>query len=164
MSKLFISCIFFGGILIANCKSNQPGYAASSTLAKTGDINSRIELYADTGLQETYWRLTEIMGKSISPPPADKREIHIRLLKDGNQLQGFAGCNTIGGTYELKDGNQIFFTNVLGTLMACPDIETENALLEVLKATNSYKLNGNQLALTDGKTETLARFEAKTIK
>jgi len=115
---------------------------------------------ANTSLQDTYWRLTELMGKPIETAPKGKREVHIRLITEGKKLEAFAGCNNVGGGYQIHTGNKIHFSNLIGTMMACDDLATESTLLEVLKTTDRYELNNNELVLNKGKMVPLARFEA----
>jgi heat shock protein HslJ len=114
----------------------------------------------DATLEETYWKLTELMGKPIGPTPADKKEVHIKLTKEGNKLEGFGGCNGFGGVYELKEGDRIKFSNIIGTMIACDVLETENQLLEILRTADNYNLKGKQLVLNKARMAPLARFEA----
>ncbi len=123
---------------------------------------------ADTGLVEitnTYWKLTELRGKPVKPPTSpDKKVIYIKLTKEGNRLEGFAGCNGFGGKFELQDSSRIAFSNIMGTMMACSDLETENKLLEVLRETDNYIHNGRRLMLNKGNKYPMARFEADYAK
>jgi heat shock protein HslJ len=114
-------------------------------------------------ITETYWRLTELNGKPVGPTPANKKEVHIKLRKNGN-LEAFAGCNGIGGHFELKEGGQISFSNIMGTMMACNELEAENKLLEALRITDNYIHHGKNLMLNKGKKAPLARFEADYSK
>jgi heat shock protein HslJ len=114
-------------------------------------------------ITETYWRLTELNGKPVGPTPADKKEVHIKLRKNGN-LEAFGGCNGIGGRFELKEGGQISFSNMMGTMIACNELETENKLLEALRVTDNYIHHGKNLMLNKGKKAPLARFEADYSK
>jgi len=114
-------------------------------------------------ITETYWRLTELMGKPVGATPAGKKEVYIKLRKNGN-LEGFAGCNGFGGHFELKEGAQITFSNIMGTMMACDDLNNENKLLEALRVTDNYIHHGKVLLLNKGKKAPLARFEADYSK
>jgi len=111
-------------------------------------------------LQETYWKLTELMGKSIGPTPADKKEMNIVFSKDGNKVTGFAGCNGFMGTYELKGPGQIKFNGIASTKMSCPDIDTEMSFLEALGTADNFTINGTQLSLNRARMAPLARFQA----
>lgn len=123
---------------------------------------------ADNGgnaeITDTYWRLTELRGKPVAPTPADKKEVYIRLKKEGSQLQGFAGCNGFGGHFELKEGGRIVFSNMMGTMMACDDLANENKLFEALREADNYIHLGKKLILNKAKMAPLARFEADYSK
>lgn len=121
---------------------------------------------ADPGnaeITETYWRLTELMGKPVPPTAANKKEVHLRLRKNGN-LEAFAGCNGVGGHFEIKPGAHITFSNMMGTMIACDDLESENKLLEALRQTDNFIHHGKVLLLNKGKKAPLARFEADYSK
>ena len=117
----------------------------------------------DTGftqLFDTYWRLVELNGKEVKPSANEKEEIHIILKKEGNMLEGFAGCNSIGGSYEVKD-NHLTFANVIGTMVSCPETEIENLFLEILKSTETYSVSGNMLTLGNKEISASAKFMKK---
>lgn len=145
MKNLLFSIFILGSMIFGSCKSHKP-------VAGTDP--------GDAALEETYWKLTELMGKPVGPTPADKREVHIKLIKEGNKLEGFGGCNGFGGVYELKEGGRITFSNIIGTMIACDVLETENQLLEVLRTADNYNLTGKQLVLNKARMAPLARFEA----
>lgn len=114
-------------------------------------------------LVETYWKLTELMGQPVAKTPQDKKETHIILKKQDNRVQGFAGCNSLSGIYELK-GTSLRFREITTTLMACADMETEMKLKEVLERVDNYSIRQNNLSLNKAKMAPLARFEAVYLK
>ncbi|MFT3933668.1 MAG: META domain-containing protein [Chitinophagaceae bacterium] len=121
---------------------------------------------ADTGLleiTETYWRLTELKGKPVKPATPDKKDIYFKLKKNGS-IEGFAGCNGFGGHFELADSSRITFSNIMGTMMACGELQTENKLFDVLRETETYIHNGRHLMLIKGNKSPMARFEADYAK
>ena len=117
------------------------------------------EKKSNATLAETYWKLTELMGKPVTTP-AGEREIHIILKIQDNRIQGFAGCNSIMGSYELKDGNFIRFRDVASTKMACDDMTIENQFKEILERADNYSILGDNLSLNKARMAPLARFEA----
>jgi len=118
---------------------------------------------AEAPITDTYWRLTELMGKPVPVATGGKKEVFIRLRNNGN-LEAFAGCNGVGGKFELKPGLAITFSNMMGTMMACDDLPSENKLLEALRQTDNYIHHGKLLLLNKGKKAPLARFEADYSK
>jgi len=116
-------------------------------------------------LEETYWKLVELNGQAVTAKPATGKDIYFILRKDGNKVQGFAGCNGFGGTYELKEGDRIRFSQMISTMMACDVLETENKLMKVFEMADNYNLVDNRLMLNKARMAPLARFEAvKSVK
>lgn len=115
-------------------------------------------------LTETYWKLTELMGKPVAMTPADKREMHMILKNENSRIQGHAGCNSFTGSYELKEGNRIVFSKMAVTQMACIDMETEDQFLKVLETADNYNINGNILQLNRARMAPLAKFEAVWLR
>jgi copper homeostasis protein (lipoprotein) len=50
-------------------------------------------------LQNTYWKLTELYGKTIQFAAAGQGEPHLMLRPSEDQLSGFSGCNGFFGSY-----------------------------------------------------------------
>lgn len=108
-------------------------------------------------LENTYWSLYEMDGKMVETP-ATEREVYIKLLDKKSQLEGYAGCNIITGSYELTKESLEF--EATATLRACDDMTKENYVFNALNNTNRYELNGEHLLLYNG-TYLLAIFQAK---
>jgi heat shock protein HslJ/uncharacterized lipoprotein NlpE involved in copper resistance len=132
-------------------------------LIKTIDKPIKQDSVPDAELVETYWKLTELMGKPVAKTPQDQKEPHIILKRQDNRVQGFAGCNSLGGFYELK-GNSLKFREITTTLMACADMEVETKFKEVLEIVDNYSIRQNSLSLNKAKMAPLARFEAVYLK
>jgi putative lipoprotein len=115
----------------------------------------------DTGpkLHGTYWRLVELNGEP-AVPGMGRTQPYIRLHREQSRFEGSSGCNGVVGTY-LVEQNALQFAPSANTLMMCPQalMEQEQGLIAVLKATSSYKIDGDILELIDGKT-VVARFQA----
>lgn len=153
--KKLVSAILLLTIIISGCKSPQKSVITQSQPQIT---TTKMEI------QETYWKLTELMGKPIVMSENMKKEIHIILIKEGNRVQGFAGCNTIMGQYELKEGNRITFSGMASTMMACPDLPTESEFNKMLGTVDNYSINGNSMTLNKARMAPMARFEAVVMK
>ncbi len=80
-------------------------------------------------------------------------DTRIRLNFDGTNLGASAGCNQIGGTYEL-DGDRIVYTGGAMTEMGCdpPRHAQDDWLVAFLGSGPTYALNGHDLVLTSGTT------------
>lgn len=141
--------LIIGLILIsfASCKT-QKKLTNSSYMEKNEIINK-------------YWKLKKLEGKEIKMTNNQEQEQYF-IIRDNGTIAGFSGCNNFSGNYKLdKNKLSIKFENVLTTLIACPDAETnESAFLKVFELTNNYTVNGDNLMLNVGRRAPLAEFEA----
>ena len=135
-------------LIIAGCNPSKKLQAATSNATLT----------------ETYWKLTELLGKAIKTTADNVREAHIILQQKNNMVKGHGGCNSFGGTFELKEGNRINFSKLISTEMICPDMENETVFFKMLGAVDNYTINGNTLQLYKAKMVTAAKFEAVYFK
>ena len=111
-------------------------------------------------LENTYWKLTELNGLAIADAEDGKKEIYITLKSQDSTLVAFAGCNGVGGNYELTTGNRVRFSNMISTMLACPELDTENAFKKVLETVDNYTISGGMLSLNKARMAPLARFKA----
>lgn len=139
----------------------------------TGNLASKYELAKLSGpvskvpdalLIETYWKLTEIMGKPVSGPADGKREAHVILKKEKNRVQGHGGCNAFSGTYELKELGRISFSPMASTKMACPNLDQESAFMSVFQKADGYIIKGDTLQLIKARMAPLAKFQAVYLR
>lgn len=69
------------------------------------------------------------------------------------RFSGHAGCNQINGGITVI-GNKINFGNLVGTLMACPNMKVERAVIEALnQKTVTYSIDKMKLTIISGKTK-----------
>ena len=112
-------------------------------------------------ISEKYWKLKTLDGKTISMVKNQEKEIYFRLKSDDKSIVGFAGCNTLGGSYNLEQGNRIHFSNMLTTMKACPDVSVEeSAFLKIFEVVDHYTISGDVLTLKDVRAKIVAVFEA----
>lgn len=131
-----------------NSNTNATGDSAVVTApATSGDI---------TGIQ---WNLIEITGNTVSGYAAQNKQPYLKL-SDGNRVEGTGGCNGMGGTYTLADGNKISFSDMVSTKMACPDMTLENDFQTTLQQVTGYAIDGTVLSLMNAVGTTIAKFEA----
>jgi len=153
MRSLILAFVFLT-IVLSGCKSSQ----------KIPVVPSQPTPSPTTQIQETTWKLIELMGKPVVLSENNKKGIYIILKKEENGVQGFSGCNTIMGKYELREGNRITFSAMASTMMACPDLAIETEFNKMLGTVDNYSLNGNTMTLNKAKMAPMARFEAVEIK
>jgi uncharacterized lipoprotein YbaY/heat shock protein HslJ len=118
----------------------------------------------NASLINTYWKLVEVNGRAVTTPQ-DQHEAHMVLATgdEAPRVHGHAGCNRFFGGFEAS-GNSITFGRMGATMMACPDgMETEQAFLAALEATDRFAITGQTLALYSGETRA-AYFEAVYLR
>ncbi len=149
--KMLTFFSLIGLIALASCNTPSKG-AGDAKNPKTGMA---------TELLGTYWKVVEINGQAVTNPPSNQKEAYIILNKEGNNLQGSGGCNSLMGSFEVMDGNRIKFSGVASTMMACPDMAIESALGKAIEMADNYAINGKYLMLHKAKMAPLVKFEAK---
>ncbi len=95
------------------------------------------------------WKLTAY-GPKETPTPAVTGAEATLTFDDKGSVTGNGGCNSLGGTYKL-DGDQITFSEVVSTLMACDDarMAQESIVTQVLSGSAKYEIKDNTLTLTN---------------
>lgn len=115
---------------------------------------------AVTSILNTKWKLVELNGKPIGKIFDSEKEMFLQFHED-NRYSAFAGCNNLMGGFELKENQlKIKFTKGISTLMACPDMETEQEFGLMLETVDNFSLKGNQMTLNKARMAPLAIFEA----
>jgi heat shock protein HslJ/uncharacterized lipoprotein NlpE involved in copper resistance len=124
------------------------------------DVSYHPKSLENTSLIKNKWRLVELNGKPVVNNNDHKKEMFIRMNNEG-RYSAFAGCNNMMGGFELKDEKSLIkFTKGASTMMACPDMTTEQEFAEMLEKVDNYSINGNSLSFNRARMAPLARFEA----
>ncbi len=112
----------------------------------------------------TNWLLTELGGRSLTKTPTG-REPHLVLLDEEQRAVATGGCNQMTGNYQVGDGDALTFSQLVATEKACPDgMDRDAALAEALKATASYRIEGDRMLLSDAAGTVRAKFTAAAIE
>lgn len=120
----------------------------------TDSVVSVVESYdKEMKLEGTKWELVQLNGKTIQSSP--EKELVIEFQTDG-RFSAFMGCNGLGGSYEVKEGNRINFSKVISTMMACPNMETENEFKQLVESIDNYTIFKNKLSLNKAKMVPIA--------
>lgn len=98
------------------------------------------------------WELTNLGQKETS----SNRPIYLDLSENG-KVSGFIGCNRLTGTYIIKNDDQIEFSQLGTTRMACgiEEMELESQLLEQLSVTNNFIIENGTLQLGNGRSSAI---------
>ena len=107
------------------------------------------------------WGLSALPGERTPIEPL-KQPPTLAIDGPGRKISGSTGCNRFFGTLTIGSANALTLDPSGMTRMACPDAVTalENAFLQALRATGSYRIRGATLELLAG-DRVLARFERR---
>ncbi len=110
-------------------------------------------------IQNGEWALDTLQGK---PVLFQDKEITISF-GENNLLSGFAGCNHLSGTYQLKPNGQLDLSKVGVTRKLCPEPEMkqEDEFLSMLSAVKYAAIQNQELMLKDEKEHILSTFKKK---
>ncbi len=89
------------------------------------------------------WIVCEAGGEAV---PGDvKKKPFLEFDFGEKRMNGNAGCNVINGNIRTEEGNPaaLSFTDVLCTMMMCPDMEVERRVLKALDAVRSFGRTDN---------------------
>jgi putative lipoprotein len=95
------------------------------------------------------WKLTSYSHADVLTPAVSGAEAGLTFNHDGT-ISGNSGCNGFGGSYKVE-GDQVSFSEVVSTLMACdePRMAQEGAFHQVLTETATFNIEGNTLTITN---------------
>lgn len=145
VSSLLLTAVFF----MSSCHNTKP--AAIAFVAEAGGSEM---------LYQSEWKLTEVEGKTVGS--ASKASI---ALTPGqvNKVSGNSGCNRMTGSFELTGTNNIKFSPLATTRMACMDDianDTEKKFLDALSQATNWSIKNNQLLLKNGEI-VVAKLQAQ---
>lgn len=117
----------------------------------------------DLPLTGTRWRLTWYNnGKQAIASVIKDTEVMLQLRDDG-QLAGKA-CNSYRGGFEQEGDSWRVVGPIAATRMACPEPagadEQESVYFAALERVARFRINGDELTLTDADGTTQAKFKA----
>ncbi len=141
-----------GNTLFHSVSHEDPFHAPLTILLKRSSQKQQKPHIADI-----HWKLLRIENVAIAS--SEKLQDPNFILKKGNTVLGFTGCNRFVGTYTLQD-EHIRFSQISATPMQCSKtMETEQAFKHVLQQARHYRVRDNILELFDD-TNVIASFRA----
>nr|AQQ74487.1 hypothetical protein [uncultured bacterium] len=140
----------------------QPGQELELLLVRAQQAQTTQSSTATATLENAYWKLMRVGAEAVTI--AGEREPHFVLHPDDRRIAGSGGCNRLVGGYSL-DGEKLSFSQVAGTMMACPDgMQYERAFHDALTKTASWKIEGERLQLFDEAGVSVAEFESRYMR
>ncbi|MCO5248670.1 MAG: META domain-containing protein [Chitinophagales bacterium] len=112
-----------------------------------------------TTLENTKWRLVEVLGKPIAEYGELMKTPEFVFDSKEGRISGNAGCNQIFGSYKLLGGNRIEFGALASTMMACQNMNLEKIFNKSIPIIDTYAIyDNNELVLTKAKMSPVFRF------
>ena len=107
-----------------------------------GMMISCSEAKVDAKKLEGKWNVIEVKGEKILKEGLPYMEFDMAQKK----LHGNAGCNMFNTTVALDDNNVSSITIAPGaaTMMACPDMATEDAIMKAMGDVNAVKAGSSE--------------------
>lgn len=158
MMKYFSFLFVVFTIILIACKGSKSAEANKITSEVfTDSVISTVESYdKEMKLEGTRWKLIQLQGKIVEN--TSDKTMSIEFHEDG-RFSANMGCNGIGGNYHIKEGNRIVFSQVISTMMACPNMENEEVFKSIIETIDNYTLINSKLTLNKAKMAPLAVFK-----
>lgn len=110
-------------------------------------------------LTGTEWRLVSLGPTGAEQDVVPGTTVTLRLGEDG-RAGGSTGCNSYGGTYQVR-GDTISFGRIVATRRACLDQnanEQEHRFLSALESASRFRLSSNRLTILSDRARTTLNF------
>ena len=148
--------LFATSCSIFNTTSKSTGVTATKT---TGEDNSTTGSNSSTQLQPQTpylqsattdylageWTIYSVGGNKLT----GESRPYINFDNENHRFYGSNGCNIINGNYAEGSHASLKLSNIISTMMSCPDADYEQAINNALDAVSSYTLlkKGNEYYL-----------------
>lgn len=146
MMKKFIALFATATLVITISSCSHSGHL------KNANTNPKI-------MTNVKWYLSEVNGKE---PQFDNEKFAFLTFDSSGKIQGNTGCNLLNGIVSFTAPNQLHFSNLSTTRMACRN-NTEADFLAALNAANNWKLVNQQLVLSNNQV-VLAKLNAVSLQ
>jgi uncharacterized membrane protein len=144
-----------------NCEDNMSGekfsYKVRVEAKKSADVSYKTfegcgKFLYDMRLYDIYV-MEEMTGFNLKKEKLMKGMPTFEFNLTDMRFGGHAGCNSLSGSINVV-GNKITFGSLMGTLMSCPNMKIEKAVVEALNQKNvTYSIDKMKLTLISGKTK-----------
>lgn len=103
-------------------------------------LEKRVQAAATLDDLDGEWIISALNGEAVKK--MDKVPFLAFDIKE-KRVHGNAGCNIVNGGFTQEEGNaaSLKFSQMISTMMACPDMDVESEVLKALGAVCSFKMN-----------------------
>jgi heat shock protein HslJ len=106
-------------------------------------------------IENKKWQLVELNYQAVK----GTAQTHYLILNSATQrLEAKACCNQMGGAYAIKKETELMIKQLMSTVMACENMQTEMDFYTALSTADNFSVFNNQLFLNK-KMMSLARFD-----
>lgn len=107
------------------------------------------------------WMITQVNGEAIPTGMENQPFIEFNIAE--KRVHGNAGCNVVNGGFETSTENPtaISFPGLITTMMSCPDLETEQKILNALNSVATFAKADNGIGLYNAQGELVIVLEKK---
>lgn len=151
MRQALLLCSLVAACSLAGCSAGRESHdTRSAPLPAAGERQGSGSAPGAVTLEDTRWGLLELNGERMTFAE-DKLEPYFILDSGTKRLEGFGGCNRMGGAYNAT-GDSLRFGPLISTQMACPDAEMklEQGFFQALGAVTTWMIEGEHLSLYGG--------------
>lgn len=96
------------------------------------------------------WKVVEVCGVAV--PDTLENQPFVEINVKEKRVHAQAGCNLLNGAFQTEEGQSysLSFPQLISTMMACPDMETEDRVKQALNTTRSFgKLQDGRMGFYD---------------
>jgi heat shock protein HslJ len=147
--KILVTLVVVAGLILAACTST----STSTNMPTNTSIATPANPSTDT-LNNTGWVLVNMNGQAVLP------DTPVTINFEDGKLNGTDGCNSYSSTYSVNGDQFSVNQDIASTMMACPEpiMQQAAAYIAALTQAAAYKIDGQQLTLSDASGKTLATF------
>lgn len=115
---------------------------------------------ATPAIENIEWHLVRL-GTTPAVIANEQNAPRLTLQSADRRVAGSGGCNRMGGSYELE-GTRLEFSQMVGTMMACPQgMEQERLFHQALAKVKGWRLDGAVLELLDASGQPVLALERR---
>ena len=108
------------------------------------------------------WIISAVNGEAVKKM---EKTPFLAFNIEEKRVHGNAGCNIINGGFSQEEGNaaSLKFSQMISTMMACPDMDVETQVLKALNEVASFEKNEDgSVSLLDGNGKVLLTLVKNT--
>jgi heat shock protein HslJ len=146
------------------------GYSETETGIELTDAEGKTVIVLEKRVQAAVsindlageWIISAVSGEAVKKM---EKTPFLAFNIEEKRVHGNAGCNIINGGFSQEEGNaaSLKFSQMISTMMACPDMDVETQVLKALNEVASFEKNEDgSVSLLDGNGKVLLTLVKNT--